>query len=449
MSEHTEAVVETDSKADEVVEQTPIEKFIKEYSESGGMLEQFQLFDESDRLQIYSELLDSGIDYSIVQAYYELRVMNLLRSRELSTLRNFVSRHEDAYDWEDVRELLEDTVSVSYCADCDMYEFDDRMVEPAYSDENRVCRDCIDNSYSYSEYYSSYIHDDYTRRARDANGDVIRVHEQDEDFTYNDDLDEYVHYEYEHEEEVIRNYHSSKHYQSPIFDEWSRKRGRFFGVELEVECRSDRNDSAKRLHTLINGDQYGKRLFFERDGSLNDGFEMISQPMSLPMQRELWSFLNDRDNIRGLRSHNTSTCGLHVHVSRQGLSSLQIAKIVTFINKPENEELIRAIARRYAEGYCKIKQKKIGRSHQSEDRYEAVNITSRKTIEFRIFRGSLKYESVISAIEFSHAIVEFCKPGVTSINDLTTDKFMSFCEEHLSDETQILRPYINNRLEIA
>lgn len=449
MSEHTEAVVEADSKAEEVIEQTPIEKFIEQYSESGGMLEQFQLFSEAERFEIYTELRTTVSDYAIVQAYYDLNEMEVLRSHNLSSLRDFVSRYEDAEDWEEVREMLEETQPVNRCDDCDEYEFDNRMSEPAFAGENRVCRECVENNYTYSNYYSNYVQSDYTRRARDRHGDMVTVHEDDEDFTYDDEEDEYVHYEYEREEQIIRNYHASKHYQSPIFDEWSRKRGRFFGVELEVECRGERNDAAKRLHALINGDQYGKRLFFERDGSLNDGFEMISQPMSLPMQRELWSFLNERDNIRGLRSHNTSTCGLHVHVSRQGLSSLQIAKIVTFINKPENEDLIRAIARRYAEGYCKIKQKKIGRAHQSEDRYEAVNITSRKTIEFRIFRGSLKYESVISAIEFSHALVEFCKPGVTSINDLTTDKFMSFCEEHLSDETQILRPYITNRLEIA
>jgi hypothetical protein len=112
--------------------------------------------------------------------------------------------------------------------------------------------------------------------------------------------------------------------------------------------------------------------------------------------------------------------------------------------------LIRAIARRYAEGYCKIKEKKIGSAHQSSDRYEAINLTSQNTIEFRIFKGSLKYESVIAALEFCHSLVEFTRPASEGdISHLTTDHYMNFISDRMHKETTVLRPYIEQRLELA
>ena len=171
--------------------------------------------------------------------------------------------------------------------------------------------------------------------------------------------------------------------------------------------------------------------------------------MGMDRHRDLWAWLKDKDAVRALRSHNTTTCGLHVHVSKEGLSKLQIAKIVAFVNDPDNADLIRAVARRYAEGYCRIKEKKIGQAAQSEDRYEAVNITPRKTIEFRIFKGTLKYESVMAAIQFSNALVEFCGRSTTSIRELKADKFMDFIKSDESGDTDMLVPYLENRLETA
>jgi hypothetical protein len=128
------------------------------------------------------------------------------------------------------------------------------------------------------------------------------------------------------------------------------------------------------------------------------------------------------------------------------MTDLQIGKIVSFINNPRHEWFIRAIARRYATGFCEIKSKKI-KDCRSGDRYEAVNITNRNTVEFRMFKGSLKYEGVIAAIEFCNAIVEFTKPSVAGISDLNTGRFMEFCNSTLKNETVVFRDYIDRRLK--
>lgn len=384
--------------------------------------------------------------------FFELRLwmrFNNPRNMCLSAFREFIERYADADDSDECLDYLANKDYIERCDDCGEWELTTETRSTLWSD-GRVCRECIEDNYSFSDYYDDYVHRDNAVSGLDSNGRSVLIHSDDEDFSFDEDEDTYVHCDYDPASRVIGNYHSSKNSQRPQPSDWTRLKNRYLGVELEVECRNvDRAQKAKSLHELINDEQWGKHVFFENDGSIHNGFEIISQPMGMDKHRKIWGWLNDPAAVKGLRSHNTSTCGLHVHINRDNLSKLQVAKIVAFINDPDNENLIRAVARRYAEGYCKIKNKKIGKSAYSEDRYEAVNITPRRTIEFRIFKGSLKYESVMSAIQFANAVVDFCGRSTTSIRDLKTDRFMEFIKSDESGDTDILVPYIENRFEAA
>jgi len=132
-------------------------------------------------------------------------------------------------------------------------------------------------------------------------------------------------------------------------------------------------------------------------------------------------------------------------VSRSGLSNLTIARAVTFVNDPGNDAFITALARRYSTSFCKVVEKDVETAHLSADRYEAINLTGRDTIEFRIFRGSLKYEAVISAIEFSHAILEYCARAETGSSALNAHAFLAYCANHLEAETRVMRAYVADR----
>lgn len=365
--------------------------------------------------------------------------------RVLNTMMELIDGVDDI---DECREFIEQNFDVTYCGYCDRWEFSDHITE-TYEGEYR-CRYCIDNYHVYSDYHEQYIHQDNARWALDSEGHEVRIHGDSEDFEYDEERDMLVHVDYEPPEPtVLGNYHSSKNRQVPIRDDWSNELHRWLGVELEVEVREgDRNQKARELNDKINDGEVGKLVFFENDGSLTSGFEVITQPMSLPKHRELWSWLQDNSAVRGLRSHNTSTCGLHVHVNRDALSNIQVARIVTFVNDPRNEALIKAIARRYAEGYCKIKTKSLEDAAQSSDRYEAINITSQKTIEFRIFKGTLKYESLMAAVEFTNSMVEFSSK-FRKADELTTDNFLNFINTDVYKETGYLRPYIEQRLELA
>lgn len=256
---------------------------------------------------------------------------------------------------------------------------------------------------------------------------------------------------------AIAGYHSSRRHVRPLPSPFTRAlAGRFFGVELEVEATGDRDAAADKIDAWVNGqantitaDGHSDRvLYFEEDGSLDDGFEMISAPMGLDDHSRLWKTVLTPSLTKGLKSHDTTTCGLHVHVSRATLSELQISKIVCFVNDPDNRRIIESVARRYDSGYCHVSEKKLGTAHRDNgNRYQAVNLCNARTIEFRIFRGTLRYGSVMAALELCNAIVSFCDSGSGAGFNLKTPAFLDFVNSAaMRKHTAYLRLYLSDKL---
>lgn len=362
------------------------------------------------------------------------------------------SEFSDCDDHYECLDFARSMLNLIVCDDCGETFSEDDITD---INGSSICDSCRDDNYTYSDYEDRYLHNDDVADALDRDGDPCTIHRENGNFHWCDSRDIYVHDDYEapdaemSEYNIIHNYHSSRDRVEAIPDAWTSRTGYYMGAELEVEAYSvNRAEAAYRIHEIVNpSGNYGERMFFENDGSLNEGFEMITQPMSLPAMAKTFRFLESPNAIAGLRSHMTRTCGLHVHVSKRGLTNLQINKIVAFINDPRHEWLIRAVARRYSTGFCSIKQKKIGHLHwRQDDRYEAVNIQPRNTIEFRIFRGSLKYRSVMAALEFCHALVQFCRPAEAGIKDLTAEKFLTFCQNKMKNETKHLLGFLDGRL---
>ena len=348
-------------------------------------------------------------------------------------------------------ELIRQHHQVMVCDHCDQPYLGRHMQRVARRDSEYVCRDCRsdDNVWIYSTYYAGWLRRDGSGTGRLANGDVVVIDESDESFFWNN-LEEEFHHVERGRQAVICPYHSSKEFFVPQPDDWSRgHNGRLFGVELEVEVANGGRpeDVARGINAVVNvNGRKGSPIFFERDGSLTSGFELITQPMSLPVQREFWTrALTAPDVWRSVRSHRTSTCGLHVHVSREGLTNLTIARAVTFIHDPRNDAFVQALARRYNTGFCKYVEKDLSTAHTSHDRYEALNITGRETIEFRLFRGSLKSDAVVAALEFSHALLEFCAREQLDATGLNARAFLTWCLRELPEDTATLRSYVEQR----
>ena len=119
---------------------------------------------------------------------------------------------------------------------------------------------------------------------------------------------------------IIGDWHSHKNKIRDISDkrDTEEEAARRIGFELEI----DRGHSAVACACDIRDAVGEDAVFFEYDGSLYDGFEIITQPHSA---RALESFnierLCDIALSYDYRSHDTDTCGLHVHFSEQWLGT--------------------------------------------------------------------------------------------------------------------------------
>ena len=257
---------------------------------------------------------------------------------------------------------------------------------------------------------------------------------------------------------AIGGYHNQERKRAtrPVVSPWTIKHGRLIGVETEDECggRVYANDAASAILDAAHPDGWrnislsSRVLFAEYDGSLDDGFELITQPMGLDTLREMWARVLNSRAVRNLRSHVTTTCGLHVHVSRAGLSQLTIAKAVCFLNADTTDRFITLLARRDGNGYCKKKTANSVRAcdRTSYDRYERLNLTNPHTVEFRIFRGTTNYRTLMGSVEFAHNVLEFCaQAGVSS---LTLEAFVSWLYSPAQKADSVeLRGLIARRLD--
>jgi hypothetical protein len=184
----------------------------------------------------------------------------------------------------------------------------------------------------------------------------------------------------------------------------------FFGVELEIELGD--NDLKETVQAVTEASDL---VICKGDGSLDYGFEIVSHPCALALHHDLWESVVGT-LPKGVKSFNTRTCGLHVHVNRSGLSNLQIAKAVCFVNSQSNQEFVTTLAGRTGERWSKRTEKKMADAWKANgERYEAINLQPRRTIEFRIFKGTLRLVSILKAIEFCDALLSFCAPAAQSL----------------------------------
>ena len=79
------------------------------------------------------------------------------------------------------------------------------------------------------------------------------------------------------------------------------------GVELEVDIGGEYDDNASVLLNIANESE--ERIYCKHDSSINDGFEIVSHPMSLDyhMNEMNWSEVFAKAIAMDYRSHYTFT----------------------------------------------------------------------------------------------------------------------------------------------
>ena len=222
------------------------------------------------------------------------------------------------------------------------------------------------------------------------------------------------------------------------------------------------NDNVRALLTVSNAD--AELIYCKHDGSLDDGFEIVTHPMSLPFHEHNmpWKSILEKATELGYRSHQTDTCGLHIHVSRNAFGIYEdeqdkaIARVLYFVERNWNELLIfsrrtqRQLDRwasRY--GYKDRPSEMLEHVKKGGSRYTCVNLSNRDTIEFRIFRGTLKLNTLIATLQLVDHICSLAmRLSDDEIRNLSWSGFVgSVNEPELIQYLKERKLYINDPVE--
>ena len=172
------------------------------------------------------------------------------------------------------------------CARCNMLVYADDVY---WENDETFCRDC------YEEYHNSYIKDYYYK-------------------------------------------------PSPIFyKRHGEETVRYYGIELEIDRGVKDDDYAERIYDKANRND--DVLYIKSDSSLDEGMELVSHPCSMQYHKHAfpWKEIMKEAVQLGYRSHNTTTCGLHIHIGRAELGETVeqqeevISRIMFFFESHWNE----------------------------------------------------------------------------------------------------------------
>jgi len=330
-----------------------------------------------------------------------------------------------------------------WCESCD--EYNSTGSGYVHDRQEHWCNGCLDDAY-YCDDCDEYNADGCDRCTEDTDGYGNRIIH---DYTYRPDA---------------------------IFHSTDKNERLFFGLEIEVEAYDSKSASAMHAYQL----EAMELAYLKNDGSLNDGFEIVTHPMSHDFFKneatEFWGILEDLRSRSGMKvkSWDTRTCGLHIHISRTGFSSG--SHMHRFLNLVySNPDFYSTLAGRTSDQWAKftdIWQREYKRDANGEriwsedtgyeitnkrtfmhklntdrnsDRYSAVNTNNAATLEMRIFRGTVNGDTIKSQLDLAHASVEYTRN--LTVQDvrkgaLSADLFMWYIFQH-----EELYPHLSSRID--
>ena len=188
-----------------------------------------------------------------------------------------------------------------------------------------------------------------------------------------------------------------------------------FGIELEVETYTSPKGVYDEIKDIIEDEFY-----VEKDGSLINGFEIISKPFSYNyMVENLESTIKDLCNkLDNSIDENANTNGMHIHITKQNYSHMfnmvclveYYQKQLTILSNRDRTQLRRwASFLTSANDKDLLSERLIESELDDEFRYFACNISNSKTIEVRIFKATNDYKEILGRIELIHNMSEYAK----------------------------------------
>lgn len=235
----------------------------------------------------------------------------------------------------------------------------------------------------------------------------------------------------------VNGYHDS-HYSDYVIH-GQAEHGQAIQVGFELECEQVRPNDECMTRDEVAGSLRGafgdKLAGIEEDGSLDrrHGMEVVSSPMTLnyAMNKFGLADLCGLLDEAGFDSHDRPKCGLHVHVGREQLGQrddtrdLAICKIMYIVDRFMSADgvsgaLDKFSRRNGAYGYCKKPcagitdtdkrpqfLSKTKAKAECGDRYLALNLRNRNTIEFRLFKGTTNARTLAATLQLVDCICRY------------------------------------------
>ena len=209
-----------------------------------------------------------------------------------------------------------------------------------------------------------------------------------------------------------------------------------YGFELEIDDGSNHTELAEELDFKYEG-----FLYYKYDGSLNNGFEIISHPFTYSYYKDKIIGNNYLDTMfskckyYGFTSYNAGTCGIHVHIGMKHFTDTQLYKFQKFYYT--NPSLMNYISRRDEEAmdqWCNLSgtssEALVRRTKEKRSRkYLGIHLNWKGTVEIRIFRGTLVRKSFLRNIEFAMASYEFSRE--VGMRDTRTNTFIKWLDDDM------------------
>lgn len=292
---------------------------------------------------------------------------------------------------------------------------------------------------------------------------------------------------------ALRGYHGFNNWRKMVVEEESDYIDRTicFGFELEITQDYDvngywywnNNKTPEKLADELES-YFGDLFVYERDGSIGKGIEIISQPMSLKyylVNQDKFKRLLEMCNEAKYVSTKGGKCGLHIHFSRSalGFNDIDFNKYKDSIGLEKAKKVDSVRVNKTIENMCLIMEtykdeimKLSGRSMQSinrwcrfetsetddlksikavvkkknkngtsnNNRYKVVNTTNKNTVEIRVCRGTLLWESFNARILMMYHLVDIAR-NYTGL--LSFKKLVEWNED--SNTINELRNYLENK----
>ena len=195
---------------------------------------------------------------------------------------------------------------------------------------------------------------------------------------------------------IIKSYHSTTKNKFVGVGDY------FLGVELEMEMNDygKKNLVYKELHRLLHTN---KNFVLERDGSLNYGFELITQPHTYEKLLKTLKVVEEIPNV----SAKSSRCGMHVHISKKAFKEeLEQGTLILICMHLQN--YFKKFSERKSYDFCRLYLRGTAISYidswnkvfsERSERRMFVNLTNNDTVEFRIFQGSTDYKTIVANVQ--------------------------------------------------